>query len=49
MCQGRDAEERLGTAARAGAFAVTVGGDWEGLPSRQELETLGAGQENVAR
>ena len=28
---------RLETAVRAGAYAVTVAGDWEGLPSREEL------------
>jgi 2-dehydro-3-deoxygluconokinase len=38
---GRPVPERLATAAACGAFAVTVPGDWEGLPSRDELATLG--------
>ena len=41
LLAGRPAEERLATAAACGAFAVTVPGDWEGLPSRHELATLG--------
>lgn len=32
--------QRLGTAVAAGAFAVTVGGDWEGLPGREDLDLL---------
>jgi 2-dehydro-3-deoxygluconokinase len=39
---GRGVAERLATAAACGAFAVTVPGDWEGLPSRDELAALGA-------
>jgi 2-dehydro-3-deoxygluconokinase len=39
---GLGVAERLATAAAAGAFAVTVGGDWEGLPSRPELDLLRA-------
>lgn len=31
---------RLETAARCGAFAVTVSGDWEALPTRAELSLL---------
>jgi 2-dehydro-3-deoxygluconokinase len=38
---GRPVPERLATAAACGAFSVTVPGDWEGLPSRDELATLG--------
>jgi 2-dehydro-3-deoxygluconokinase len=38
---GRPVPERLATAATCGAFAVTVPGDWEGLPSRDELAALG--------
>jgi 2-dehydro-3-deoxygluconokinase len=34
---GRDAIDRLSTAIAAGAFAVTVPGDCEGLPRRQDL------------
>jgi 2-dehydro-3-deoxygluconokinase len=37
---GRPVAERLGTAAACGAFAVTVPGDWEGLPDRDELAAL---------
>jgi 2-dehydro-3-deoxygluconokinase len=38
---GRPVAERLATAAACGAFAVTVPGDWEGLPTRDELAALG--------
>jgi 2-dehydro-3-deoxygluconokinase len=37
---GRPVPERLATAAACGAFAVTVPGDWEGLPTRDELAAL---------
>jgi 2-dehydro-3-deoxygluconokinase len=37
---GRPVAERLATAAACGAFAVTVPGDWEGLPDRAELAAL---------
>jgi 2-dehydro-3-deoxygluconokinase len=37
---GRPVPERLAAAAACGAFAVTVPGDWEGLPSRDELAAL---------
>jgi 2-dehydro-3-deoxygluconokinase len=37
---GRPVPDRLATAAACGAFAVTVPGDWEGLPTRDELATL---------
>ncbi|MCF2528962.1 sugar kinase [Yinghuangia soli] len=37
---GADVHTRLATAAAAGAFAVTVQGDWEGLPRRDELALL---------
>jgi 2-dehydro-3-deoxygluconokinase len=46
---GRPVEERLRTAAACGAFAVTVPGDWEGLPSRDELEALGVRRGTVIR
>lgn len=39
---GAEPAQRLRTAAAAGAFAVTVQGDWEGLPSRAELAMLTA-------
>lgn len=38
-----DTAQRLDTAARCGAFAVTVDGDWEGLPTRAELSLLDGG------
>jgi 2-dehydro-3-deoxygluconokinase len=41
--------ERLATAVRCGAFAVTTSGDWEGLPSRRELDLLGAAGGTVVR
>ncbi|MBZ5740972.1 sugar kinase [Nocardioides mangrovi] len=37
---GRPPEERLRTAVRCGAFACLAPGDWEGLPSRPDLDTL---------
>ena len=46
---GRPVPERLATAAACGAFAVTVPGDWEGLPSRDELAALGARPGTVHR
>jgi 2-dehydro-3-deoxygluconokinase len=39
---GEGTEQRLRTAVAAGAFACTVLGDWEGLPTRADLEALGA-------
>lgn len=38
---GADVRERLRTANMTGAFAVTVAGDWEGAPTRDELGLLG--------
>jgi 2-dehydro-3-deoxygluconokinase len=46
---GRPVPERLATAAACGAFAVTVPGDWEGLPTRDELTTLGVRPGTVHR
>ncbi|GAA2603626.1 sugar kinase [Paractinoplanes durhamensis] len=40
---GAAPEQRLTTAIAAGAFAVTVSGDCEGLPDRAELAALGGG------
>ncbi|MDI6101245.1 sugar kinase [Actinoplanes sp. NEAU-A12] len=40
---GADAGRRLRTAIAAGAFAVTVPGDCEGLPNRAELAALDGG------
>lgn len=42
LMDGAAADQRLSTATAAGAFAVTVPGDWEGLPHRHELALLGA-------
>jgi 2-dehydro-3-deoxygluconokinase len=36
--------QRLATAVAAGASAVTVPGDWEGLPDRESLELLGSSE-----
>jgi 2-dehydro-3-deoxygluconokinase len=41
---GRDAHERLSTAAVTGAFAVTVPGDWEACPRPHELTLLTSGE-----
>jgi 2-dehydro-3-deoxygluconokinase len=46
---GRPAAERLGTAAAAGGYAVTVPGDCELLPTRAELRTLTVPSEDVLR
>jgi 2-dehydro-3-deoxygluconokinase len=46
---GRPVPERLATAAACGAFAVTVPGDWEGLPTRDELAALGTRPGTVQR
>ncbi|GAA1580567.1 sugar kinase [Actinoplanes couchii] len=43
---GVDAGQRLRTAIAAGAFAVTVPGDCEGLPDRAELGALSGGDIN---
>ncbi|GAB2961679.1 sugar kinase [Amycolatopsis acidiphila] len=46
---GKPPEERLRTAAACGAFAVSVPGDWEGFPSRAELDLLTTNQGAVLR
>ncbi len=46
---GADAEARLATAAACGAFAVTVPGDWEGLPTRRDLQLLSTPEGTVVR
>lgn len=48
LLAGRPLAERLTTASATGAFACTVPGDWEGLPTRRELGLLTA-SENVSR
>jgi len=49
LCRGLAVEERLALATAAGAFAVTVPGDWEGLPSMAELALLDAEEGAVLR
>ncbi len=46
---GADPLTRLRTAAACGAFAVTVPGDWEGLPSRRDLQLLSTPEGTVVR
>jgi 2-dehydro-3-deoxygluconokinase len=48
---GKPVGERLDTAVTAGALACLVAGDWEGLPSRADLGSLGGpqGAEPVSR
>lgn len=48
LVNGRGPQDRLKTAAAAGAFACLVPGDWEGLPRRHELPILQA-REPVSR
>jgi 2-dehydro-3-deoxygluconokinase len=49
LCRGLAVEERLDLATAAGAFAVTVPGDWEGLPSMGDLALLDAQEDVVLR
>jgi 2-dehydro-3-deoxygluconokinase len=42
LTEGAAPAVRLATAVAAGAFAVTVAGDWEGLPDRHALALLGS-------
>ncbi|MCL2542906.1 MAG: sugar kinase [Nocardioidaceae bacterium] len=46
--EGGTLDDRLRRGAVCGSFAVSVPGDWEGLPRRDELELL-SGTENVDR
>lgn len=46
--EGHSAADRLRRGALCGAFAVSVPGDWEGLPLRRELDLL-SGSEDVHR
>jgi 2-dehydro-3-deoxygluconokinase len=46
--EGGTLEDRLRRGAVCGSFAVSVPGDWEGLPRREELDLLSA-TENVDR
>ncbi|MES9604838.1 PfkB family carbohydrate kinase [Actinomadura sp. NPDC000929] len=47
--RGLPVAARLATATAAGAYAVTVRGDWEGLPSRTDLELLKTAENDVTR
>jgi 2-dehydro-3-deoxygluconokinase len=49
LLAGAPAESRLSTAAACGAFAVTSPGDWEGLPTRADLDLLDAEPGSVHR
>lgn len=49
LCADEDVEARLSLAAHTGAFAVTVRGDWEGAPTRDELALLDPQADEVAR
>jgi 2-dehydro-3-deoxygluconokinase len=49
VLDGASAFECLRTACAVGAFAVTVPGDWEGLPTRAELRLLEASEGTVVR
>jgi len=46
---GSPAGDRLTTAAACGAFAVTSPGDWEGLPTRADLQLLDVAPGSVHR
>jgi 2-dehydro-3-deoxygluconokinase len=48
LLDGAGPEQRLDTGALAGAFTVTVPGDWEGLPHPGDLDLLRV-QEGVLR
>jgi len=49
LCRESSVEDRLDAAARAGAFAVTVPGDWEGLPSLEDLALFDGTTQSVVR
>lgn len=49
VLEGASLENRLKLGALAGAFAVTVSGDWEGAPTRRELELLARAEGTVVR
>jgi 2-dehydro-3-deoxygluconokinase len=48
LLDGDDLAERLDRGTACGAFAVSVSGDWEGAPRRDELGFVGSG-DNVLR
>ncbi|QQC89085.1 sugar kinase [Streptomyces alfalfae] len=49
LLDGADPAARLDRAVTTGAFAVASRGDWEGAPTRAELDLLGAGPGTVVR
>lgn len=49
LLDGLSVVDRLRRAHVLGAFAVSTVGDWEGLPTRDELDLLGAGPGTVLR
>jgi 2-dehydro-3-deoxygluconokinase len=49
LLDGLDAEGRLERACAVAAFAVSSNGDWEGLPTREELVLLGHDPEATIR
>ncbi|MEV7191354.1 sugar kinase [Streptomyces sp. NPDC093510] len=49
LLDGTDVAGRLDRAVTTGAFAVATHGDWEGAPTRTELELLSAGRGTVVR
>jgi 2-dehydro-3-deoxygluconokinase len=49
LLEGAGVAARLELARTAGAFAVTVAGDWEGLPTRDELAMLADEEGTVTR
>ncbi|QKW36926.1 sugar kinase [Actinomadura sp. NAK00032] len=49
FARGLPVAARLATATAAGAYAVTVRGDWEGLPSRADLAFMKTTEDNVSR
>jgi 2-dehydro-3-deoxygluconokinase len=44
LMAGRPAGRRLATAVRCGAFVCLTAGDWEGLPTRADLDLLDGGE-----
>ena len=49
VLDGASGPDCLRMGVRCGAFAVTVAGDWEGLPTREELDLLAHGAGTVLR
>jgi len=49
VLEGAGVAERLDVARTAGAFAVTVVGDWEGAPTREELRLLAGEDGTITR